>query len=92
MIAIFLVGHFVFNAIVYGFIWMTRFLVLEHKGQRPDREAKVYHITDIEDNHEVHLLENDELIEMRIYYKSSRAWGETTAIDTAEKWCLGLIH
>ena len=43
-------------------------------------------------NHEVHLFENDELVEMRIYYKSSRAWGETTAIDTAEKWCLGLIH
>ena len=71
---------------------MTRFLICEHKGQRPDREAKVYHITDIEDNHEVHLFENDELLEMRIYYKSSRAWGETTAIDTAEKWCLGLIH
>ena len=52
---------------------MTRFLICEHKGQRPDREAKVYHITDIEDNHEVHLFENDELIEMRIYYKSSRA-------------------
>ena len=52
---------------------MTRFLVLEHKGQRPDREAKVYHITDIEDNHEVHLFENEELVEMRIYYKSSRA-------------------
>ena len=43
------------------FSWVTRFLVLEHKGQRPDREAKVYHITDIEDNHEVHLFENDEL-------------------------------
>ena len=41
---------------------MTRFLVLEHKGQRPDREAKVYHITDIEDNHEVHLFENGELL------------------------------
>ena len=40
----------------------------------------------------LHLFENDELIEMRIYYKSSRAWGESTAIDTAEKWCLGLIH
>ncbi len=71
---------------------MTRFLICEHKGQRPEREAKVYHITDIEDNYELHLLENDELIEMRIYYKTSRRWGETTAIDTAEKWCLGLIH
>ena len=71
---------------------MTRFLICEHEGQRPDRKAKVYHVTDIEDNYEVHLLENDKLIEMRIYYKSSRAWGETTAIDTAEKWCLGLIH
>ena len=71
---------------------MTRFLVCEHKGQRPDREAKVYHITDIEDNHEVHLFENDELVEMRVYYKSSRSWGETVATDTAEKWCLGLIH
>ena len=45
---------------------MTRFLIGEHKGQRPEREAKVYHITDIEDNYEVHLFENDELIEMRI--------------------------
>ena len=69
---------------------MTRFLICEHEGQRPDRKAKVYHVTDIEDNHEVHLLENDKLIEMRVYYKSSRAWGETTAIDTAEK--LSLIH
>jgi len=71
---------------------MTRFLLCEHKGQRPERTAKVYVVTDIEDNHEVHLLENDELIEMRIYYKSSRSWGETVATDTAEKWCLGLIH
>ena len=67
---------------------MTRFLICEHKGQRPERTAKVYVVTDIEDNHEVHLLENDELIEMRIYYKSSRSWGETVATDTAEKWCL----
>ena len=28
---------------------VTRFLICEHKGQRPDREAKVYHITDIEE-------------------------------------------
>ena len=71
---------------------MTRFLIHEHWGGRPERHAKVYLVQDIEDNYEVHLLENDELVEMRIYYKSSRAWGETTAIDTAEKWCLGLIH
>ena len=56
---------------------------------RPERKAKVYLI---EDNHEVHMYENDELIETRIYYKNSRSWGETNAYDTADKWCLGLIH
>ena len=67
----------------------NRFLVYEHEGHRPERKAKVYLI---EDNHEVHMYENDELIETRIYYKNSRSWGETNAYDTAENWCLGLIH
>ena len=66
-----------------------RFLVYEHAGHRPERRAKVYLI---EDNLEVHMYENDELIETRIYYKNNRSWGETNAYDTAESWCLGLIH
>ena len=47
----------------------NRFLVYEHEGHRPERKAKVYLI---ENNHEVHMYENDELIETRIYYKNSR--------------------
>ena len=70
---------------------MTRFLIHEHWGGRPERHAKVYLVQDIEDNYEVEFYENKQLIETRQYWKSSREWGETVAEDAAENWCLGYI-
>ena len=37
---------------------MTRFLIHEHWGGRPERHAKVYLVQDFEDNYEVEFYEN----------------------------------
>ena len=67
---------------------MTRFLICEHKGQRPEREAKVYHITDIEDNHELHLFENDELVDSELGM-IPEGWEISDIKDVVNKVVLG---